>query len=509
MVEFDPSRCKLPPRPYQVQGVKQLLKRPRYGLFWEMRLGKCKAVIDAACALFDAGEFDAIVVACPAQVKGVWMDFELGEIAKHSWVRHAVADYKGGREGVVKEKAPGERRLIWIVTSYEFLRQENANGDFPKVEGLIHALRGLRYWLVCDEMAALGNYKAMQTKAIRRLAEGAARVTGLDGTPVGNSPMEQFSKFSVLSPEILGYKNFFQFRARHAIVKRVPWTKSGQVVGFKDQAVIDAKVKPYCEYLSQEGLDLPEKVYTFFTAALEPKTWRLYESMRDELVAELDMGTVTANHAAVKCLRLAQLCAGFIGGLDNDGLGTGFLPAETKRQEAKSPASVEVSRESTNAFLAWLKLRLAEDSKFKCVVWCRWRAEIERLERELKNEWGPTRLRVGVTYGSRKDENFLHPEHPGSIAGVMICQPQAAQYGVSYAKADTEVFLSQDYNRVSRAQSEERVQGVGIRRSTSVVDVFVTGPNGERTIVHDILRSMREKEEVARRTVEAWRRALA
>jgi len=90
----------------------------------------------------------------------------------------------------------------------------------------------------------------------------------------------------------------------------------------------------------------------------------------------------------------------------------------------------------------------------------------------------------------------------------MICQPQAAQYGVSFAKAGAEVFLSQDYNRVSRAQAEERVQGIGIRKSTYVVDCLVSGPDGQRTVTHDILRSLREKEDVARRTVEGWRRAL-
>jgi uncharacterized DUF497 family protein len=225
--------------------------------------------------------------------------------------------------------------------------------------------------------------------------------------------------------------------------------------------------------------------------------------MRDELIAELDEGTVTANHAAVKALRLAQLCAGFIGGItpDDDDLTTAGLGVYG--------VPIEVSSESTDAFLEWFAARLHERPDFKCVVWCRWRAEIERLARELQTAYRPDQLRVGVMYGARKDKNFLHPEAITTIAGVMICQPQAAQYGVSFAKADTEVFLSQDYNRVSRAQSEERVQAIGARRSTSVVDVLVTGPSGERTIVHDIIASLRNKEEVARRTVEAWRRAIA
>jgi hypothetical protein len=349
----------------------------------------------------------------------------------------------------------------------------------------------LKVMLILDEGAALGNWKSLQTKSVKRLRTIADRRVLLDGTPVGNSPMEQFSKFSVLGDDVLGYPNFWAFRARHAVIRRVPWTKSGQVVGFKDQAKIDARVKPYCEYLSQDGLDLPEKIPTFITAHLTEKTWRVYRQLRDELVADLERGTLLVQHAAVKSLRLAQLCAGFLGGFVND---------ETQESETE-----EVGRETLDAFLGWVSLRLAENDKFKCVVWCRWRPEIERLQTALAKF---KELRVGVKYGGYQDENFLHPDHTFAGAGVMVCQPQAAKFGVNFSKADTEVFLSQDYDRVSRSQSEERVQLIGARRSTLVVDVLVRGPQGQRTIVDDVYAVLHDKENVATRTVQAWKKSL-
>jgi hypothetical protein len=40
------------------------------------------------------------------------------------------------------------------------------------------------------------------------------------------------------------------------------------------------------------------------------------------------------------------------------------------------------------------------------------------------------------------------------------------------------------------------------------LDVLATGPSGGRTIDAVILRALRKKEEVARWTTDAWRRAL-
>lgn len=497
MIELNTSRFKMPSRPYQLAGTKRLIKKKNYGLFWKMRLGKCKAVIDAACTLFDGDELDVVVVVCPAQVKDVWLDRELGEIVTHGWDTTRF-DFYGKDEEMLPYFLIGVSSLShgrhFIVTSYEFLRQEDAFGKYPKVDALRDALKGLRVWVVADEGCAVGNHKAAQTKALEQLRADQDRFTLLDGTPIGNSPMEQYSKFHLIDPKILGYQNYFHFRARHAQMGgfRVKGRPT-KMVAFLKQNEINEKVKDHCEYLDDTGLKLPEVVPSFITANLTPKTWKVYCQLRDELMAELERGTLLLNHATTKVLRLAQVCAGFLGGFE-DALG--------------EKECVELSSESTDALLSWLALRLEERPDFKCVIWCRWRAEITRLNLRIESKF-PT-VRVGMTYGDKHDENFLHPKHEFKGAGIMIAQPQAAQFGVNYAKADTRVFLSSDYNRVSRAQAQERVQAINAgRESTYHLDVIVKGPAGQRTVSQDIYKVLKDKEDVSRRTTEAWKKALS
>jgi hypothetical protein len=229
---------------------------------------------------------------------------------------------------------------------------------------------------------------------------------------------------------------------------------------------------------------------------LTSKTWDVYRQLRDEAIAELDAGTCVVQHAPVMVMRLAQVCSGFLGGINHD-------------HENWSRFLVkQLSSEALDGLLTWLMLRRDEDSCFKCVVWSRWRAEIERLNKRLISDF-PFDFRTGTIWGDVKTENFLHPRWQGMEgAGVIVCQPQAAQYGVSFAKATTAVFLSQGYSLVARQQCEDRIQAPDTRSHSYLVDVLVTGPKGERTVTHDIRAALLKKEDVALRTIAGWKKAL-
>jgi hypothetical protein len=497
MIELQTSRFKLPPYPHQLAGVKTLLKKKVYGLFWEMRLGKTKCIIDTACTLFDADQLDVVVIECPAQVKDVWIDEDLGEISKHAFSLYHLWNYDSRREFAV----PNFMLPTFIVTSFEFLRQENAHGEFPKVDALIEALKGKRVWHVIDEASAIANHKALQTKATYKLRQACERVTELDGTPAGNSPMDLFAKFMVLDKEILGYKSFWEFSRNHTVSRKVtlkgrkPFNK---VIGYQNLEYITDRTKPFCEYLKQtDALEMPEKVRTFFTVPLSTATWKVYRQLRDELIAELDTGTVLLKNSAAKVTRLAQLCAGFLGGIES-----------SDSEPSSIPDTQELSSETTDAFVAWLKERLTENPNFKCVVWARWRPEIERLHSRLLKEFFYT-VKIGLCYGGHKDENFLHPDSGLDTAAVMIAQVQAARFGNNYSKADTVVYLSQGYDLVSRSQSEDRVQAPNGRKTTLMIDVIVTGPDGQKTITHDVAKTLATKESIATRTTNEWRKVLS
>lgn len=508
MIEINPSRWKYKPLSYQLQGVKDLVKHKVFALFWEMRLRKSKVILDTAGELYQAGELEVLIVACPAQVKDVWLGRQFGEIVKHSFVPTDVVEFDADTRQLHKEwmRQHTGKKLVVIVTSLEFLRQEDENDGFPKVQQLLAAVADLSCWLVVDEASAIGNPTSLQFRSVQKLRKPMQRFTLLDGTPTNGSWEPLFAKFKVMDPMILGLKNSKEFRYRYGVVKRVREGRvwKDKVVGWQRQDDLLGRIKNHAHILEQKDvkgiLDLPEFIPGELSCRLSEKTWLTYCQMREEMVAEIETGERSwVNNPSVKVMRLAQICAGFLGGV------------ETSIEKI----TAEISDEATKAFVDWVEVQLQADPNFKCVVWCRWRPEIERLVRRLSKLGveNPTfhRIVIGEQWGDKKVENFLHPDHPYQGAGIMICQQQAVQYGVSFAKAPVQVYLSQDYSLRLRQQSEQRVQDeikkIG-RTSTLMLEMLVLGPKGQRTITHDIVQALRTKEDVGRRLAERWKQIL-
>jgi SNF2-related domain len=521
MIEINPDRYKFASWAHQLKAVPLLIRNPYYALWWEMRLGKTKAIIDTACTLFDNDALDVCCIVCPAQVKDVWLDKEFGEIQKHCWIPELrlPINYDSKYEEYLELKADCGK--AFIVTSFEFLRQENAQTKLPKAQRLRELLASRRSWVVIDEAAAIANFDSLQAKACREVTGNTAldpkwvvdRITLLDGTPVGNNQIDLFSKLWTLKPSILGYKNWFHFRAVHcAMTKQEVWVtdkKTGKpklqqfmkVDGFQNEEKITNKAKAFSWRLEQKDcLDMPEKLPpTFFTVPLSPKTWKIYCQMRDEMVADLESGSLTVQHAPVKSLRLAQICAGFLGGFVNE------LTEEVETRE--------LSTETTKAALQWVQDRLHERPDFKCVIYCRWRPEIVRLIELLRKFDVPISFKYG---GKTEGIERFHPDSGYTGPGILVANAQATRFGINFSRADSILYLSSDYDRVTRSQSEDRVQAskeqlrsIGIERQhISITEVLVTGPQGEKTITWDIYRTLRSKENIAQRTVQHWKHIL-
>ena len=169
----DFSKCKMAPYAHQKRGIEELLAKPRFGLFWAMRLGKSKAVIDTASFLFEAKEIQVVLVAAPAQVCEVWANKELGEIKKHCFVPYKTWVFNSSNSDYLHLLVQAiDKELVFIVVSHELLRQEDSHGDFPRVNQLLEVIGDKAWWLVIDECCNFSNYKSLQTKAIMKLRSG-------------------------------------------------------------------------------------------------------------------------------------------------------------------------------------------------------------------------------------------------------------------------------------------------------------------------------------------------
>jgi SNF2 family DNA or RNA helicase len=473
VLEFDVREFKTKPRAHQHASLQHLLKNPAAALFDEMGVGKSKPVVDAADVLFKNGLIDAVVVVCPAAVRGVWDDDEFGQITTHSWQPHAVHRFDSYH--LTLGAPPPAGHLLWVVTSYDLLR--------TRLKELLKLLRGRRFFLVLDESSRIKSRVAQQTKRVLKLRREATRCVILNGTPISNNLMDLWSQFNVLDSKAIYDLNYYAFRATYAIMGG--W-EMRQVVGYHEAEVrkLTAHLQKWVlRRTKDECLDLPEKVYTFLEVALQPESFRLYREMREEMVAWLGDQNSIASHGAIKVLRLAQICAGYLGGVDPEG------PAR------------EVGREKLDLLLKWQL-----DHPENLIVWCRFREELKRVARELAAAGRAVVTVIGGQSDKARQEGInLFQQTPGA---VLVGQPQAGGWGLNLTAARTVVYMSNDYNLVTRLQSEDRAHRIGQKEKVTYVDFLATTPSGHRTADHIIHKALLKKEELAAWTLQDWREAL-
>ena len=509
-------RSAFPPFDHQIVGIDALVKwdDPHIGrifggcfaLFDEMGVGKTYQVINAAQILFEANALDRVFVVAPAPIRTVWFHPELGELKNHLWpdLPVWVTEYHSRRRQWKQGKPrPDGRVLKWVVTNYDFIRD-------PDRRAVLLQLASKRSWIILDESTAIKNPSAIQTKACLEIRKKCGRASILNGTPSPNGPGDLFSQAYFLDPRIFGCKSYYHFKARYGVMGG--W-QGRQVVAWRDIPDIQRRFAPYIlRRLKEQCVDLPEKLPpVIMEATMKPSTWNIYKQMRDDMVAWLSEDTLaTAQQAIVRILRLSQITSGFLGGVqqgDVDYCETTEEP-EVQSQDLKTNITKEIGSEKLDLFMELFKILLEGDDGLKLLVWCRFRAELNRLHARLSTMY-PTIPLGRIHGGQKRDERdaalrLLDPRVCPSGPVVVVGTPASGAMGLNLTASHTVVYLSNDYNLKTRLQSEDRVHRPGQTSPVSYFDIVAEGPNGQKTIDHTIMKALKAKDDLAKWTASAW-----
>jgi len=317
---------------------------------------------------------------------------------------------------------------------------------------------------------------------------------------------------------VLGLRHWYEFKARYAkmggfarLQKRRQadgsWKPERVPVQIVDWVNLDdlwRRLAPhYLRRLKKDCIDIPDKIPPVaLSVALRPETWRLYRGMRDEALAFLEGGAVTAQQAGVKALRLAQLTSGFLGGVrSTDDEGNPYGDPETR----------EVGREKLDALLSLCSGWLESEPNVKAALWFRFRAEADRAARELALLPGVT---VAPLVGAQKRDDrdraagLLDPRSAPPGPAFVVGTEQTGAFGLNQAAADRVLHSSSGFSHVIRTQSDDRPHRPGQVRRVSYFDLVAEGPDGQRTVDHAVVRALRKKEDLAAWGAREWAKAL-
>lgn len=243
------SHMKLQPYPYQKEAIYYALNNPNSLLI--LPTGAGKTCIGAGIVL-EINQEQPIIICTKASLKHNWLQ----EINKFTDIPANIIDTpsKAGK----RFNKQFENCRIYIL-NYETLRNDQVYDKLRE-----HNVCGI----IFDEVQAIGNHKSARTKAALRFKDLDLKI-GLTATPITNNPLNLFSIFNMLKPDI--YVSYSKFSNRYIV-----WRNKRPAYAKNVEEMID-KVKPYI--FKKDESDIAGQLPELYV--MEPTICTMTQNMRE------------------------------------------------------------------------------------------------------------------------------------------------------------------------------------------------------------------------------------
>ncbi len=466
---------KFKTKPYQHQ--KEIWEKswfePYYALFAEMGTGKSKIAIDTIGALYLEGKIDTSLILAP---KGVFDNWVKGEFPTHlpedieykiirwqpNWTKKYTEQIK---EVAIREDS---KALHILVMNIEALSTDKGAASAKRF-----LERNPNNLTLIDESTTIKNRKAQRTKTVLELTRLSKFRRILTGSPITKSPMDLYSQCAFLDTNALGFKSFYAFQGRYAVIQRrnMGHRSFQHIVGYRKLDELSQKLDAFSvRVLKSECLDLPDKVYTKRDVPLTSQQTKIYNEMKELALAQLENGDLaTTASVLTQIMRLQQITCGFL------------QPDEGEMQDLPNNRLSEL-------------LNVVEEASGKVIIWATWTHDILKIENKLSELYGEDS--VASYYGeTAQDERQAIVDRFQDIDSPLrffVGQPRTGGYGITLTAAHTMVYYSNSYDLEIRLQSEDRAHRIGQTKSVTYVDLISPG-----TIDQTILTALRNKINIA------------
>jgi len=455
---------------------------PAFAYLMDQGTGKTKVIIDDAAHNFRLGRINGLLVLAPNSVKTNWVDPDGSgddEVTKHippdincnagCWVSNPTK---------TQARIYNKFRDNWDIASQLHILVVNIEAvAVDRVEQEVRAFcLAHKCMIVVDESTRIKHRQAKRSKIAIKLRQLCPMARIASGTPIIKSPLNAFSQFKFLDPDIIGYSNYRAFENHFAI-------KGGyggyQVLTYQNvEELQDMIDKVSYRVLKDDCLDLEPKIYQKRMVPLTGAQSNVYKQLKENSIAEIDSlvenGTLEATIVLTKYLRLQQITSGFVPILDEAGQSTGYTPF------SDPPPKVEEA------------LNIIDECQGKVIVWCRFIPEIRMMSDALHK----ARISCVEFHGSVSEADRIDARRAFQSSNdepkVFLGQIQTGGVGITLSRARTVIYLSNTFNTEDRVQSEDRAHRIGTEGSVTYIDLIAPG-----TVDQHIIRSLREDKKLS------------
>ena len=462
-------KFKTKPYAHQITALEKSWNKEVFAYFMEMGTGKSKVLIDNIAMLYDKGKINGVLIIAP---KGVYQNWYNGEIPTH------LPDHID-KKVVLWKALINQKQQLQLNTLFEsgedlhiLVMNVEALSTKKGIDFAAKFLRTHQTLMAIDESTTIKNPDAKRTKSIVSLGINAKYRRILTGSPVTKSPLDLYKQCEFLDPWLLGHSSYYTFRTRYAIMKTANFGgRSVQlVVGYKNLAELSSKLEPFSyRCLKEDCLDLPDYVYTKRIIQLTPEQKKIYSTMKEIALAQLDGKLMTTATALVQLMRLHQITCGHF--------------------TADDGTVKEIKNERLSALL-----EILEEVENKAVIWAHYRHDITSIIKAVESKFGKDSYVTyyGDTSNEDRQKAIEEIQNPNSKVRFIIGTPQTGGYGITLTGANTMIYYSNGYDLEKRIQSEARINRAGQTRKMTYIDIQC-----EDTVDEKIVKALVKKMDIA------------
>jgi SNF2 family DNA or RNA helicase len=412
----------------------------------EMGVGKSKSALWAAEYLMQQGLVDRAVIVCPKScTHKVWED-EIFQTVMH---RSAVV-IEGGRE---RKRELAASDSDYILVNHDGLA---TIADVISKDNRINLI-------IYDEASAIRNAGTNRYKTLKAVAKPTMRLWLLTGSPCPNAPTDAWALARLVRPDIVP-PYFLAFKRQTMIqVTNFKWIPKPEAAQMAYEAL-----QPAIRFKTSDCHDLPPVTYQRRDCELSATQRKMLEDLRKHLVADNDGATITAANAAVKLVKMLQVCGGTV--MDDEG----------NAQLIGAPDRVAAVRE------------IVEESERKVIVWCPFKKAMEYLKTELSKEWKCAIINGDV--GAReRSEIITEFQDESSELKVLIAHPATAAHGLTLVTANVCIWYGPTFSAEHKQQADARVIRPGQKHHMTIIHIGSTALEWEAYGVADAKAGRQEK----------------
>lgn len=476
-----------PPMKHQTQGIKKRDKRPSspssadaFAWLMDMGTGKSYVLLHEYVEYLESngGNYDLMVIAPAGSYKNWYEDKDaenLCELNKHvppatlkklrimGWVSGGGRRFKEELEKFLDHDGP---RCFFV--NVEALSSVQAARD-----ACVRFLSRGKALLAHDESTSGKNPKAKRTKFLnQKLAPMAPARRILTGLISPRGPLDVYAQFEFLDWRILGFRSYYAFRARYAIMKRQTFGTGRPVdvvVGYRNEEELAEKIAPYSfRVLKKNCLDLEPKLYKWWDVEPTPEQKKAYNDVKNNAMTQLESGAYVSSSIKIAQLtRMQQILQGHV--RDEDGT-LHELPTNRPTELVK----------------------ILEGHEGKAIIWAHYLESIRQIVEHLEEEYGKGCCAQfhGDNRSTRGDEERRFLSDPK--CRFMVASQGAGGRGNTWIVADLVVYYANGDNLEHRDQSEDRAHRKGQTQRVTYVDMVVP-----KSVEYRIIKNLRKKIDLA------------